>query len=100
VSINTRVLYSVVENVTLWLDKFTTLAFERDDAVANERRADKRMDGCLRVEICQGNASYEGVTRNIGAKSLGIELSTTLNCKLPTALTVFLPHKDFIDYKN
>ncbi|NQZ06870.1 MAG: methyl-accepting chemotaxis protein [Algicola sp.] len=100
VSINARVLHSVVENVTLSLDKFSTLAFKASEEVENDRRADKRLYGCLRVEICQGNASYEGVTRNIGARILGIELSTTLDRKLPVALTVFLPHKDFIDYKN
>ncbi len=100
VSINARVLYSVVENVTLSLDKFSTLPFKADEELENDRRADKRMNGCLRVEICQGNAHYEGVTRNIGAQSLGIELSTTLNCKLPVSLTVFLPYRDFIDYKN
>jgi hypothetical protein len=78
VSINARVLHSVVENVTLSLDRFSTLPFKGSEGLENERRADKRMDGCLRVEICQGNATYEGVTRNIGAKNLGIELRAAL----------------------
>jgi methyl-accepting chemotaxis protein len=99
VSIIARVLHSVTENVNQSLDQFHTLPLLVEE-VENDRRADKRLAGCLRVEVCQGNSTYEGVTRNIGKGSLGIELSTNLNCGLPVSLTIFLPHNDFIDYKN
>ena len=101
VSIIARVLHGVTENVNSSLDKFVTLPFERQDvAVTGERRAEQRLEGCLRVEISQGNAVYEGVTRNISGGHLGVELSTSLDNDLPLSLTVFLPNNDFIDYKN
>jgi methyl-accepting chemotaxis protein len=100
VSIIARVLYSVTENVNISLDKFVTLPTKRGETIDNDRRSDQLLDGCLRVEICQGHHVYEGVTRNIGNESLAVELSTVLDCNLPLSLTVFLPHKDFVEYKN
>lgn len=101
VSIIARVLHGVTENVNTSLDKFITLPFERDHGdIAGERRTEKRLEGCLRVEISQGHSTYEGVTRNISGDHLGVEVSTPLDNNQPLILTVFLPNNDFIDYKN
>ncbi|MFT4929427.1 MAG: hypothetical protein ACI8WB_005560 [Phenylobacterium sp.] len=101
VSIIARVLHGVTENVNTSLDQFTTLPFQRaDNRLAGERREGHRLEGCLRVEISQGNTVYEGVTRNISDDNLGVELSLPLNNDEPLTLTIFLPNKDFIDYKN
>jgi hypothetical protein len=99
VSIVARVLHSVTENVNKSLDQFSTLPVV-SETVENDRRSDKRLVGCLRVELCQGNSMYEGVTRNIGKRSLGVELSTNLDIQQPVSLTIYLPHNDFIAYKN
>jgi methyl-accepting chemotaxis protein len=100
VSIIARVLQSVTENINLSLDKFVTLPIQQKQSIDNERRSEKRLSGCLRVEITQGESHYEGVTCNMGKLSLGIELSTKLSFEGQVKLTIHLPHKDFIEYKK
>ena len=101
VSIIAKVLHTVTENVNRSLDQFDTLPVKRDYMVCDdERRCEERIEGCLRVEISQGHCTYEGVTRNIGGHSMAIELSTSLDMQQEAMLTVFLPHHDFIEYKN
>jgi methyl-accepting chemotaxis protein len=100
VSINARVLYKITENVNQSLAKFTTYSRHLVDPVANERRHDKRTEGCLRVEVGQDLKKYEGVTSNICSDSLGLELSRPLNMALAVTLTIFLPYKSLADYKS
>lgn len=101
VSIIARVLYSVTENINQSLNHFSTLPLERNMLLTGqERRSNERLEGCLRVEITQGHCTYEGVARNIGKESMGVELSTKLDLNQKALLTVFLPHRDFIAYKN
>lgn len=101
VSIIARVVFSVTEKVNASLNRFTTLPYQRAELLqGEERRANARLEGCLRVEIAQGHCHYEGVAINIGKDSMGIALSTELDMNDEVTLTVFLPHKDFIEYKN
>lgn len=93
VSIIARVLYGVTENINISLDRFTTWP------AAPECIGAKPIEGCLRAEIYQEQGAYEGATRNFKGDELGIDVSTALCDDSDVVLTIFLPHKNFDDYK-
>lgn len=100
VSINAQVLFDITQNINDALSKFKTYLPQEEVGVARERRNNKRVHGCLRVEVTQGNSSYEGVTSDIGEGGLGITMSRPLDMSEPVKLTIFVPCNTFIDYKN
>lgn len=100
VSINAQVLFDITQNINEALSQFKTYVPQNTDVVEHERRSNKRVYGCLRVEVTQGNSSYEGVTSDIGEGGLGITMSRPLDMAEPVKLTIFVPFNTFVDYKS
>lgn len=100
VSINAQVLFDITQNINEALSQFKTYVPKYSVSVDTERRSTQRVQGCLRVEVTQGNYSYEGVTTDIGESGLGITMSRPLDMSQPVTLTIFVPCDTFIDYKN